>query len=178
MYKLLWVTEDAKGFYFGQYGPTDDDGVGGGPHQSYHADGKRHYRLRRSREPLQERYDTPIGDVTDVRSLGTHAIAFEPKALEALGADYDSEDPKAALSIFLEGASFATWAFNLHSSLFHRSREPEWVGSILSQVTARSGAVLAAFAIPLQNFPDHKVGLVFVNYATSAKGNRERDPAE
>ena len=73
VYKLLWVTEDAKGFYFGQYGPTDDDGVGGGPHESYHADGKRHYRLSRSREPLQERYDTPIGDVTDVRLLGTHA---------------------------------------------------------------------------------------------------------
>jgi hypothetical protein len=173
VYKLLWVNEDADGFYLGLYGPEHGEG-GGGPHQSYHADGKRHTRLSQSQEPLMEQHGTPIRGVVGVQPLGTQAISFQAKSLEALAAEYEHEDPKATLSLFLDGDAFPNWVFSLHSALFHRTQEPGWISTIRSRTPGWSGTVLAAVAIPLEHFPEHKLGLIFVNYA----GERPRTSAE
>jgi len=177
IYKLLWVNEDADGFYLGLYGPEHGEG-GGGPHQSYHADGKRHIRLTQSRGPLLEQHGPPIREVVGIQSLGTQAMSFETESLEALGAEYEHDDPKATLSLFLDGAAFPKWVFNLHGALFHRTQEPSWISTISSRTPSWSGTVLTAVAIPLEYFPDHKLGLVFVNCAVKRPKTSTEEKAD
>jgi hypothetical protein len=168
VYKFAWFSEDAAGFYWGHCGLGGDDGW---PHSSYHADGTRHFRTGRNEDPPIDTFaNLPIAKIDSVRCISTSAVEFSVSAMEGVGTEYETEDPRLGVSVFLDANAFEWWMFNLRVYLLPRRAEPEWIKGVHSGPGHEQRMVLASLCLPLRHFPDHKVGLVIVNL----RGNERR----
>jgi hypothetical protein len=154
-YSLACINEDSKGVYLVLYGDLY------GMHFTYHADGKRWLRTR-EHETIQEFGDsTPIEKIDSILNLYSPTNVISSDALKSMGTEYQKEDPKSSVAIFLNGDILGD-NLALHSYILNRDRERDFAGFLQKQDFAYVFRILACNIFALDNFPNHKIALVIL----------------
>lgn len=157
-YKMVWFHESKGGVFVGLYGVT------GETHFSYHADGKRHSKMKGIKKAIAEHQSTPIATITPFSQIISQALSTKPQDLAALAKSYDGHE-KSDVQIFLNPTLFSS-AFVLHLNFWivDINSQSRFLTSIHNSTSNNRWSLVSLQAFCLRHFPSKQVAFSFVRH--------------
>jgi hypothetical protein len=154
IYRVAWLNEDTKGVYVGMYGSMR------GSHFSYHRDGTCHFKRHDKRQTILQHVKQPIQDIRRHIQVLNQSIPLNDSNMFIVGQSYTTT-AKDEAEIFVDGSTAITGSISLDVSLFHRENTADYVRLVYGpNDLANSRKLIAMLIRHLQNFPEHRVGIV------------------
>jgi hypothetical protein len=150
--RLVWFTQSRAGVYLGYFGTSTDH------HHSFHADGRRHLRTRTHKDLMPPSSDSRI----DIHDAPRQLLNASISVLASPGrvAPYCPSGRREQVVLITDAQLGGSDRISFDYYLMRRDGEPAFLRMPLQPMHSAvlSVSQLLHFTLPLEHFPEHKVG--------------------